>query len=371
MKTVAIVGGGIAGLLTSIQLAKAGIPCHLFEKKRYPFHRVCGEYISNEAVPFLESIGLFPSGFNPPRISRFQLSSVSGKYKVLPLDLGGFGISRYSFDNFLYQEAIRAGVSVTVNANVERIDFESDVFRVRVNNSTHEFDVVIAAYGKRANIDVKSNREFIRKRSPYVGVKYHIRTDHPDDVIALHNFPGGYCGLSNVEDNKSNLCYLVHRDKLKQHGSIPQMETEVLFRNPLLKNIFRNADFLSEKPETINEISFENKSPVEHHILMVGDSAGMITPLCGNGMAMAMRASRLAAELVARFCTTAHYSRNQLELDYAKSWMTNFSMRLWAGRQLQRLFGSETASALAVNLAIYARPVAMTMIRNTHGKPFD
>ena len=96
---VVIVGGGISGLLTAIQLAKAGIPCYVVEKKNYPFHRVCGEYISNETVPFLKSRNLFPDQFNPPRIQRFQLSSVRGKNKILPLDLGGFGISRYTFDS--------------------------------------------------------------------------------------------------------------------------------------------------------------------------------------------------------------------------------------------------------------------------------
>src|SRR5690606_473027 len=126
------------------------------------------------------------------------------------------------------------------------------------------------------------------------------------------------------EEAKSNLCYLVHRDKLKESGNIPRLEAEVLCRNPLLANIFRQSKFLFDKPETINEISFENKAPVEDHMLMVGDSSGMITPLCGNGMAMAMRASRFAAEFIIRFCTDVTYSRSQLEHDYAKAWRNNF-----------------------------------------------
>jgi len=370
MKTVAIVGGGIGGLLTAIQLAKAGIPCRLFEKKRYPFHRVCGEYISNEAVPFLESLDLFPHAFSPPHITRFQLSSVSGKQQTLPLDPGGFGISRFSFDNFLYQEALRSGVEILTDAAVEQITFDRDVFHVHVNNSVQQFDVVVGAFGKRSNIDVKMNREFIRKRSPYVGIKYHIRCDHPGDLIALHNFPGGYCGLSNVEEGKSNLCYLVHRDMLKRYGNIPEMEAGVLCKNPLLAKIYKESEFLFGKPETINEISFESKAPVEHHVLMVGDTAGMIAPLCGNGMAMAMRASWFAAGFISRFSTDENYSRHQLEHDYMKAWRSNFQTRLWVGRQLQKLFGSEMASALAVSVAVYARPVATAMIRKTHGKPF-
>ncbi len=370
MKTVAIVGGGIGGLLTAIQLANAGISCRLFEKKRYPFHRVCGEYVSNEAVPFLESLNLFPHEFNPSRITRFQLSSVSGKQQTLPLDPGGFGISRFSFDNFLYQQALRSGVDVSVEATVEQIAFERDAFQIHVDNSVHEFDVLIGAFGKRSNIDIRMNREFIKKRSPYVGIKYHIRGDHSADLISLHNFHGGYCGVSNIEKGITNLCFLVHRDILKRCGSIPKLESDILCKNPFLAKIYRESEFLFEKPETINEISFESKSPVERHVLMVGDTAGMIAPLCGNGMAMAMRASRFAAEFVSRFCTDANYSRHQLEHDYTKAWRNNFQRRLWVGRQLQKLFGAETASALAVNLAVYVPAAAEAIIRKTHGTPF-
>src|SRR5690349_8430248 len=105
MKSVIVIGGGMAGLVTSYRLALAGIPCIIIEKKTYPFHRVCGEYISNETLPFLKSLDLFPEEFNPPLLKRFQLSAVNGKSTILPLDLGGFGISRYTYDNFLFQKA--------------------------------------------------------------------------------------------------------------------------------------------------------------------------------------------------------------------------------------------------------------------------
>ena len=88
-----------------------------------------------------------------------------------------------------------------------------------------------------------------------MGVKYHIHTDHPADLIALHNFKGGYCGLSRVEDSKYTLCYLTHRNNLKKHGSIKEMEEKVLHKNPFIKSVFQNSEFLFERPEVINEIS--------------------------------------------------------------------------------------------------------------------
>ena len=370
MKDVIIAGGGLAGLITGIQLSRAGISCTLIERKAYPFHRVCGEYISNETVPFLKSLGLYPEEFSPSQVGRFQLSSVNGKSADLKLDLGGFGISRYRYDYFLVEKAKASGVNFIPDTEVDAIRFNDEKFSVHTRAQIFEADVVVGSFGKRSKIDINLNRSFIKKRSPYIGVKYHIYTDHPADLIALHNFKDGYCGISNIEDGKTNLCYLSHRSNLKKHGNIPEMERAVLFKNPFLKSIFANADFIFEKPETINEISFETKGPVDNHILMAGDAAGMITPLCGNGMAMAIHSSKLLSEHVIRFCKSPGYSRKQLEIDYAASWRRAFAKRLWAGRQIQRLFGNERASDFAVNLARNSTAIANFLVKKTHGAPF-
>lgn len=370
MKKVIVIGGGLAGLTAAIQMARCGVNCTVVEKKTYPFHRVCGEYISNEVVPFLESAGLLPSQFAPPQINRFQLSSVRGKSSVLPLDVGGFGISRYTFDHFLYERALKSGVDFFTGREVQSVTFQNNTFSVSLSSETLHADVVIGAFGKRSKIDVSLRRKFILKRSPYVGVKYHIRTDHPDDLIALHNFPGGYCGISNVENGISNVCYLVHRDYLRRHKTIGDLEQKVLYINPFLKHIFRNAEFLFEKPETINEISFETKSAVEDHILMAGDAAGMIAPLCGNGMAMAIHSGKLIGDLVSAYCLDGSMRREEMEQVYSREWQKLFARRLWIGRNVQRLFGSEFASAIAINLALHVKPLAKLIIRNTHGDVF-
>ena len=148
------------------------------------------------------------------------------------------------------------------------------------------------------------------------------------------------------------------------------MEEAVLFKNPFIKSIFRNSEFLLERPETINEISFETKGPLDQHILMTGDAAGMITPLCGNGMAMAIHSAKLLTPLIVRYCHEPHYQRDALERDYARAWKGIFEKRLWTGRQIQRLFGSERASDAVVNLARHAKPLAHWLIKKTHGDPF-
>jgi flavin-dependent dehydrogenase len=294
---------------------------------------------------------------------------VNGKSAQLPLDLGGFGISRYAFDDFLYRKALEKGVQFLLNTEVRQITFNGKEFEVKAGEHQLHSWLVIGSFGKRSRLDVSMKREFIKKRSPYAGVKYHIRTEHPSDLISLHNFKDGYCGISQVEDQKFTLCYLTHRDNLRKHGNIQSMEEEVLFKNPFLKSLFLNSEFLFDRPEVINEISFATKQPVDNHVLMAGDAAGMITPLCGNGMALAIHSSKVLCELAVKFFNQ-EISRDQLEKEYAQKWKGLFAGRLWAGRQIQQLFGAEWTSNLAVNLMRNVKPVAGFLIRQTHGEPF-
>ena len=371
MKDVIIIGGGLAGLVNAICMARAGLDVLLIEKRQYPFHRVCGEYVSNEVVPFLRAIDAYPSSFDPPQIQRLALSSVTGRRVEIPLDLGGFGISRYSLDHHLYEMGKKAGAIFRLNTTVDYVSYEGDHFQVRLAKGSEVLKsrIVVGAYGKRSKLDKMLNRSFVSERSPYLAVKYHIAYDIPDDLIALHNFDGGYCGVSRVEGNKVNLCYLSHRNQLKKHKHINTLEKEVLCKNPFLATIFNEADFLFEKPLVINEISFARKNAVENHILMTGDAAGLITPLCGNGMAMAIHSAKVLSDLVLRHFN-GEISRRNLEQFYQKRWSQLFATRLLVGRKSQLLFGSGLASELAVFIMKNFRPLALAIIKNTHGKPF-
>ena len=369
IKKVAIIGGGLGGLITAIQLARANIGCTVIEKNHYPFHRVCGEYISNEALPFLKSNELLPD-LALPKINNFQLSSVNGKSATMHLDLGGFGVSRYYFDSFLYQKAESLGVSFLLGTTAEDISFSNEKFSIATNKGIIEADLAIGAFGKRSRLDLKLNRQFTKKKSPYVAVKYHIKTDFPADFIALHNFEGGYCGVNNVENGITNLCYLANREYFRLHGNIRDFESHILYKNPLLKYIFTNSDFIFNKPFTINEISFVAKTPVETHILMTGDAAGMIAPLCGNGMAMAIHSSKLLSDAIIECNKGKSFSRKSLESYYFHEWNRKFARRIQWGLYMQKLFGNHFMSSLSVNLALHCKPIVKILIANSHGKPF-
>lgn len=373
MRDIVIIGGGLAGLVSAILLKKAGRDVVLIEKKEYPFHKVCGEYISNEVRSFLERNDLLPQDCESAKIDTLHLTSIKGRQAKIKLDLGGFGISRFTLDHYLFNKAKAIGVDCRSGVSATDILFVGHNDNFKITLATHEeleAKVVIGAYGKRSKIDKKLNRGFIDRRSPYIGVKYHIRYDHPKNEVALHNFEGGYCGLNKVENDISNLCYLSTRENLKKHGQIPKMEQAVLSKNPLLRDIYKNAEFLFDQPEVINEISFETKKPVESHILMCGDSAGMIAPLCGNGMAMAIHSAKILNETIIDAWQNGKPDRAEMEETYRKKWTNQFALRLAVGRKLQKLFGTGFLSGMSVGIIKNVKPLAHYLVKKTHGAPF-
>lgn len=371
---IAIIGGGLAGLALSVQSAKAGYKTILLEKEQYPFHRVCGEYISLESWSFLERLGLPLSKMNVPIIKTLQITAPNGKLFQTALPLGGFGISRYKLDHELATIAKAAGVTVLEKTKVTDVQFKENSFQIRSAVDNLQAKLVAGSFGKRSNLDVKWNRSFIQQKpnklNNYIGVKYHIKTNHSSDTIALHNFENGYCGISQVEHDQFCLCYLTTAENLKQHNnSIEQMQEQVLFKNPHLKKIFTEATFLYESPLTISQISFDNKSQIEDHVLMLGDAAGMITPLCGNGMSMALHGSKIAFEQMDAFLQNK-ISRSNMEEQYKKQWQLQFASRLRTGRMIQRFFGKTSLTNLFVQSFQTFPFLAKPLIRQTHGTPF-
>ena len=203
-----------------------------------------------------------------------------------------------------------------------------------------------------------------------MGIKYHVKTDWPPHVIGLHNFANGYCGISKIEEDKYCLCYMTTAANLKQcNNSIEGLQESILFRNPYLKTIFHNSEVVQGFPIAISQISFAQKACVENGVLMLGDTAGMITPLCGNGMSIALHTAKLAATLGEAFLQKK-ISRQQMETMYTQQWQKTFAFRLRMGRVLQSFFGSNRLSNGFVSLFCHAPFLAKPVIRLTHGKPF-
>ena len=308
--------------------------------------------------------------FRPNLDSRFELTAESGKSVCADLPIGGFGISRFSLDHFLLEQAKLHGAEI-ITDTVNQVDFNNNQFQVHTATSgTLTAELVIGAYGKRSVIDQKLQRPFIQKKSPWLAVKAHYKAEFEDDLVALHNFKGGYCGVSKVEKDRVNICYLTDYAHFKTHKNLQDFQQQVLFKNPHLKQIFERSSPLFEQPITISQISFDAKEPVYQHMLMIGDTAGLIHPLCGNGMAMAIHSAKICAELLLNYLKNPVPSRELLETNYTLAWNRQFKSRLRMGRLLSQIIRKENLFKPLLSLLVKYPSALPLIIKRTHGKPF-
>lgn len=368
---ITIIGGGLAGLTAAIHLSKIGLKVILIEKNEYPKHKVCGEYISNEIMPYLDWLSLDIAELNPTQISKLEFSTADGKMLHCDLPLGGFGVSRYALDTFLCQKAIQNGCEI-IQDTVEDIFFEDDIFTVSTsNNRKITSAIVIGAYGKRSNIDQKLKRQFVSKKSDWLAIKAHYSGNFSNDLVGLHNFEGGYCGVSKVENNVVNICYLANYVSFKKYKNIEDFQNQIVLKNPHLKEIFESSKMLFEAPLTISQVSFDKKKLIENHILMIGDTAGLIHPLCGNGMAMAIHSAKILSELIGKRYENEIKSREQLENRYLSEWNSNFKNRLRMGRFLAFILQKQKASTFLMKIMIKFPKLLPIIIKRTHGRLID
>ncbi len=368
---IAIIGGGIAGLSLSIDLKKRGYSIVVIEKGNYPRHKVCGEYISMESHDYLHKICPDLSSFNLPLMRNFKLSS-TGKHEFqTTLDLGGFGISRYVLEYLLFSEAKRNGVVFMLKCKANDIYYneKEEDYIIKTDSGNVNALLVCNSTGRNSNMETKERQPKLAGIN-YVGIKYHVRLQRDASFIEIHNFPGGYCGLSSIEENKSCLCYIVNSKKLnKVHNSIPELEKVYLYQNSHLKKLFSTAEFLFKKPLAISGINFKIKAPVTDRSLCLGDSAGSIAPITGNGMSIALRSAAVLAAMVDDYFSKA-ISWQQLNDNYSGFWNKEFANRVKLSRHFQRLSEYPLLTNMSIRLFKPFPSLAKSIIRHTHGAPF-
>ena len=366
----AIVGGGLAGLCLAIQLADKGISVILFEKNKYPFHKVCGEYISMESWDFLTELGLPLANLDLPKINELGISSESGFMLNSELPLGGFGISRYSLDNYLYELAKKKNVTVLDSCKVFDVKELEKLYQINTSLGVYNAEIVCGMYGKYAPSFVKDEEIKKQNKLNYIGVKYHIKTTLNANRIELHNFKDGYCGVSKVDNDTYCLCYLSSSKNLQDCGNdIKKMEETILYKNPFLKKHFTESEFLFDAPLVISNVTFQKKDTYKNSFFLAGDAAGSITPLCGNGMSMAMRASKLLANLLDDYFNKS-ISKQELLKQYNLIWNKNFKARIKTGYCLQYLFGKKNITHFTLKVLNKLPSLMKKIISLTHGKPF-
>lgn len=366
---VAIIGGGLAGLALAIDLRKRNYTVLVIEKGEYPRHKVCGEYISMESHRYLSDLCPALKKIELPFINKFKLTSGKTKSFKTSLDLGGFGISRHLLEDLLYKEALALGVTFFLNTKATSVQYQNSTFKICSTSEDITASLVCNATGRKSNL--RTSKEIQKPiKTNYVGIKYHVRLPRQANLIEIHNFLGGYCGISNIEANKSCLCYIVNAEKLKAAGnSIPELERLFLFQNSALENIFKTADFIIKEPVTVSGINFRIKSPIDNHIFYLGDSAGSMAPVTGNGMSMALRsASYLGKNVHAYF--SGKLDKTTLEIGYQSFWDKEYANRIKLSRYLQKLSEYPFLSNRTIDLFHLFPFLAKGVIRQTHGAPF-
>jgi flavin-dependent dehydrogenase len=370
----AIVGGGPAGCSAAITLAQCGARVVLFEAKTYPHHKVCGEFLSPECAALLDLLGLTSTlrSLAPVMIETACITAPGGTAWETRLPGVAWGLSRRALDAALAQRASMLGVDVRQATTVTAIHGNLHTgfgIEARASSRQEQFfaRTVIAAHGKRSALDRALNRRFFDQPQPFVALKAHFRGPHLPGRIELHTFPGGYCGMSEIEDGSVNVCLLAREAAFRNarrsgHTNVDAFIQWMQSQNPRLRRWFSQASpghWLS-----IAQIPFSHKPQIEGDILMAGDAAGLIAPLAGDGIAMALRGGQLAASHMARFLA-GEYNSHELKRHYLADWKREFAARLRLGRALQAVMLRPYLLSPGLRLLTVFPPIADYLVRHT------
>ncbi len=307
---LAIIGGGPSGTAAALEAKRRGLRVGIWERDRFPRHKVCGEFISSESLPLLRqeiSADLVRSSV----IRRAEFISQAGRRYSFDLPCAARGLSRSVMDQALWLAAIRSGAEACEGTAIRRIG--------RRQLRTGEFWEVEAATGERRHArslliacgrwwslqDFPSPPQDARATGSWLAAKAHFAGVLPGDAVQMFFFPGGYCGLAPIEDGLLNVCCLVHSSLACREG-VGVLSDFALWlkraaRHPALDSRLRHAIQASETVATAPVRPARRRADFSG-ALLAGDAAGFLDPFTGDGISQALHAGRLAAEVIAHFC---------------------------------------------------------------------
>ncbi len=276
------------------------------------------------------------------------------------------GLSRYRLDALLFDAARAAGAEAHDGLPVRGIEGTPEAgFTVRFDGAAVHARAVVGAWGKRSGLDGALDRPFVQQRTGWVGAKAHFEGVDVGDVIELHMADGAYVGLQHIEQGRVNVCWIGEGAGLKAAGAPEAWLAALGAQNPALGQrlaaMRRVTDF-----EAVAQVTFARKGLFDAGVVMTGDTAAMIAPLCGDGMAMALHGAELLAPRLAAHLA-GHTTRAAFEADYAAAWTRSFVPRLRLGRALHAVLTRPALASAALRLGAALPGLAAYVVRRTRG----
>jgi flavin-dependent dehydrogenase len=334
-----VIGGGLAGSMVAIRLAAAGRQVTLLEKETTAHHKVCGEFLSPEAIEYLKQVGINPLDLGAATIRFVRLFS---KQRVVEtyLPFTALSLSRFTLDEALLLRAEESGCKVLRGSFVEQLNNQDNLWSAQLRGGESVCaHTVFLANGKH---DFRGWERTHTGQGDLVAFKLHwqldpAQTEKLRDFIELFLFPGGYGGLSLVERDVANLCLVVRQAELRRIGGWQELLASVLDDNRYLMQRLQGAKALWDRPLAISSIPYGHLAGQSFGLWCVGDQAAVIPSFTGDGMSIALHSAALATAMYLAGEGAEQYNHRlhaQLSRGMGLSTCLSRSMVTKAGRSL-------------------------------------
>ena len=339
-----VVGAGPAGCAAAIAARRNHKTVLLLERGSFPRMKVCGEFVSAEAVGRLRQL-LRPSGQEllvelSPVIERTRIF-LRGETISTRIDPPARSIPRLQMDGALWGAAKHSGAACREKCEVKSVP-GLEPFRILTDAGEVQARLVVDASGRWSRL--RSEEHSAQSGAKWLGIKQHFETGDPTDSVDLYFFAGGYCGIQPVDDKGTvNACAMVRSD-------VATCLEEVFDQQPELRRRSQNWKPTGEDVST-SPLQFRPPAPVSNGILRAGDAAGFIDPFAGDGISIALQSGYAAGENAAG-SETASEAAERYRKHYNERFVPAFraaerlrkmlelpAPALWAALKLMRLPG--------------------------------
>lgn len=368
-----IVGAGPAGSAMAVALATYGWHVLLVERDEFPRHKVCGEFISPEAQSVLRNLGLHQeiAALHPVTLHTTKIVSRFAQTLQRPLPGEAWGLSRFRFDAALAAAAAARGVEVCTGTTATRCELDDGTVRLYLRDRQKSYLVkartAIMAYGRSALPGLAAGQKGDASQRQYVGAKCHYEGVRTSGEVELYFFPGGYAGINPIEGGRANLCVLATYEAFARAGrTIVGILAAAMDGNSALAQKMAGATALVEAECAVAAVDTQRNAQAWGKMAQIGDSAVMLPPLCGDGMAMALRSAQLCATFADAYLHGT-ISLLMWQKLYEEAWQQEFGHRLWLGRKLQTLLQLPLVAEGMLMTGALVPALADYFIRSTRG----